>query len=192
MRNPVNRIKNQPKSLRLSVTTVIVAAAILCIGAVTVVSRQTVKVKAASNAANNQNRRAQVANSADKTNKNFVTVKVAGQDVQVDSQTGRMKELTPEEAQKMAAGLKQMVNRSTDGLVQVQHPDGSVSMDLEGRFQDVTVARVNKDGTVSQSCVNNPAAAGAFFGIDPKLIENQPDASQGGKKRRVSPSQNRN
>jgi hypothetical protein len=46
-------------------------------------------------------------------------------------------------------------------------------MDLEDRFQNVTVARVNKDGSVSQSCVDNPQAAGAFFGIDPKLMDDQ-------------------
>ncbi len=110
---------------------------------------------------------------AKKSKGNFTTVKVAGQDVEVDSQTGQMKELTPEEARKLAAGLKKMVNQSTEGLVQVQHADGSVSMDLEGRFQNVTVARVNEDGSVTQSCVDNPQAAGAFFGIDPKLIEDQ-------------------
>ncbi|MFN2515200.1 MAG: post-PEP-CTERM-1 domain-containing protein [Pyrinomonadaceae bacterium] len=183
MRKPVKRTKNPPRRFRLSVTTVIVATAIIAIGAVTVISRQTVKGEAA----NNQERRSLVANNADKADKNFVTVKVAGQDVQVDPQTGRMKELTPEEAQKMAAGLKKLINQSSEGLVQVQHADGTVSMDLEGRFQNVTVARVNKDGTVSQSCVDNPKAAGAFFGIDPKLIENQPDGSQ-----RRKPSPNRN
>ncbi len=176
---------NPTKRLRLSVTTVIVAIAILAIGAVTVVSRQTVRVKAA----NDQERRSLVANKADKADRNFVTVKVAGQDVQVDPQTGRMKELTPEEAQKMAAGLKQMVNQSTDGLVQVQHADGSVSMDLEGRFQNVTVARVNKDGTVSQSCVNNPKAAGAFFGIDPKLIDDKQNGTSE-QPTRVAPARN--
>jgi hypothetical protein len=103
----------------------------------------------------------------------LVTVRVAGHDVQVNSQTGQIQALTPEEAQKIAAGLKQMVNQSTEGLVQVQNADGSVSMDLKGRFQNVTVARVNKDGSVSESCVDNPQAAGDFFGIDPKLIENQ-------------------
>ena len=47
----------------------------------------------------------------------------------------------------------------------------SMSVNVEGRFQNVTVARTNTDGSISQSCVNNPQAAGAFFGIDPKLIE---------------------
>jgi hypothetical protein len=82
-----------------------------------------------------------------------------------------MRELTDEEARRLAAGLKQMVNKSTEGLSEVQHADGSVTMDLQDRFQNVLVARVNDDRSVSQSCVDNPEAAGAFFGIDPKLIE---------------------
>jgi hypothetical protein len=187
VKKPVKTTK-PTKRLPLSITTVVVAIAILAIAAVTVVSRQAVKVKTA----NDQERRSLVANSADKDEKKFVTVRVAGQDVQVDPQTGQMKELTPEEAQKMAAGLKQMVNQSSDGLVQVKHADGSVSMDLEDRFQNVTVARVNKDGSVTQACVDNPEAAGAFFGIDPKLIESQPTGSTSPRKPHVSPSQNRN
>lgn len=143
---------------RLKLTTVLVAAAVLAIAAVTVVSRQRAS-------ANGTERNAQVAEKS-----NYMKVKVAGQDVEVD-QNGKIKPLTPEEAQKLAAGLKDMVNQSTEGLEQVHHEDGSVSMDLKGRFQNVTVARVNEDGSVSQSCVDNPQAAGAFFGIDPKLIE---------------------
>ena len=145
----------------------IVATLVLGISAVTVLSRQTGRAKESKNP--------QTASIVPaKPNKNFVTMKVGGQDVKVDSQTGEIQPLTPQEAAKLAEGLKPMLNQSTEGLVQVQHPDGSVSVDLQGRFQDVTVARVNKDGSVSQSCVNNPKAAGAFFGIDPKQIENAP------------------
>jgi hypothetical protein len=151
------------------------AIAIVAVAAVTVVSRQKTRV----NEANNPQRTTVVAN-ASKNQSNFMTVKVAGQDVQVDPQTGKMKELTPEEAQKMAAGLKKMINQSSEGLVQVQHADGTVSMDMEGRFQNVAVARINKDGSISESCVDNPKAAGEFFGIDPKLIENQPSGSDSG------------
>jgi len=147
---------------RLTLTTALVATVILAIAAVAVASRQKAKATGASEA----ERSLQVANKS-----NFIKVRVAGQDVEVDSQTGRMRELTDEEARKLAAGLKQMVNKSTDGLSEVQHADGSVTMDLQDRFQNVLVARVNDDGSVSQSCVDNPEAAGAFFGIDPKLIE---------------------
>lgn len=152
---------------RLHVFGIIVGLTILVVGAVTVLSRQPAKVKEA--------KKQETATAIpDQPKKNYVTVKVGGQNIQVDSQTGQIQELTPEEAQKLAAGLKPMLNKSSDGLVTVQHPDGSVSMDLQGRFQNVAVARVNKDGTVSQSCVDNPRAAGAFFGIDPNLIENAP------------------
>src|SRR5436189_290320 len=48
--------------------------------------------------------------------------------------------LTPAEAQEVAAGIRQLVSQSTDGLVQVPHANGLVSMDLQGRFQNVTVA----------------------------------------------------
>jgi hypothetical protein len=156
--------KSAKKFPRLRLTTVLVAAVILAIAAVTVLSRQ----KARATEAGEADRSLQVARNP---KGNFVTVKVGGQDVEVDSQTGQIKELTPEEARKLAAGLNKMVNQSTEGLVQVQNADGSVSMDLEDHFQNVTVARVNEDGSVSQSCVDNPQAAGAFFGIDPKLIE---------------------
>ena len=85
-------------------------------------------------------------------------------------QTGQVKPLTQEEAQKLAEGLKQLINQSTDGLKNVNHPDGSVSIDLEGRFQSVAVAKRDEDGTLIESCVDNREAAAAFFGIDPQLV----------------------
>ena len=154
---------------RLHVFGILAAIAVLVVGAVTVLSRQTAKGPDAKK----QETASLIPN---KPNKKYVTVNMGGQDVHVDPQTGDIQPLTPQEAEKLAAGLKPMLNQSTEGLVQVQHPDGSVSVDLKGRFQNVTVARINKDGTVSQSCVDNPRSAGAFFGIDPKLIENAPKA----------------
>ena len=78
--------------------------------------------------------------------------------------------LTPAESQKMAAGIRTLVNQSTDGLVQMQHPNGSVSMDLQGRFQNVTVAKREADGTITQGCLDNVDTAAAFFEIDPQLV----------------------
>ena len=151
---------------RLHVFGIIVVVLILGISAVSVLSRQTAKV--------NEPNKPEAISAAPKPAKVYVTQKVAGQDPHVVGQDGEIQPLTPQEAEKLAAGLKPMLNQSTEGLVEVQHSDGSVSMDLEDRFQNVTVARVNKDGTVSTSCVDNPRAAGAFFGIDPKQIENAP------------------
>ena len=78
--------------------------------------------------------------------------------------TSRYRPLTPEELQKLAEGIKPLVNRLTEGLVQVRHADGSVSMDLQGRFQNVAVAKKEADGTIKTSCVDNLASFAAFFG----------------------------
>lgn len=169
---------------------IVMATAVFAIGAATVVSMQRQKGLAA----RVQHRESPAANVmpnlvANKDGKNYITVKVAGQDVQLDSQTGDMKPLTPQEAEKLAAGLKPMLNQSTEGLVQVHHADGSVSMDLQGRFQNVTVARMNADGSVTESCVDNPRAAGAFFGIDPKLLGDKRNGTSE-QPTRVAPARN--
>jgi len=178
---------NSAKKFRRSaLILVILATTSLAIGAaVTVISRQNVN-------ATSQNQEQNKALASRDANRSYVTVKVAGQDVQVDSQTGQLKELTPEETKKLAAGLKQEINQTTNGLVEVEQPDGSVTMELNGHFQNVTVAKRNDDGTLSESCVDNPRAAGEFFGIDPQLIEN-PDGTQATKPRtHIAPAKNQN
>lgn len=94
----------------------------------------------------------------------------SAQDGQSFSQA-QIRPLTQEEAQQMAEGLKKLVNQSTEGLQQVRHADGSVSMDLQGRFQNVVLARKADDGKVAQACVDNPESAAAFLGIDRELID---------------------
>jgi hypothetical protein len=158
VRKRLKIMKNSAKKSRrfLAISVVLVATAIIAAGAATMVSRQSSK---------------QLAPAAAASAKNNVTVRVVGQEAQLDSQTGQMKELTPEEARKMAEGLKQMINNSTEGLQAEQQADGSVSVDLQDRFQNVTLARVNQDGTVSTACVDNAEAAGEFLGIDPRMID---------------------
>lgn len=83
----------------------------------------------------------------------------------------QIRPLTQAEAQQMADGLKTLVNQSTEGLREVHHADGSVSMDLQGRFQSVALAKKAENGYVAQSCVDNPESAAAFFGINRELID---------------------
>lgn len=87
--------------------------------------------------------------------------------------SSQIRPLTQEEAQKLAQGIGQLVNKSTDGLVSVRHPDGTVSMDLQGRFQNVALAKKNDDGSISQACVDTPESAARFFEIDPQLVQDQ-------------------
>jgi hypothetical protein len=137
------------------------AIVVIAIGAITVISRQ-----------GGASAKSATPTHASQTvqNQKYLTVKVAGQEVQVNPQTGQVRQMTPEQAQRLADSLKTMLNKSSEGLVQEQHPDGSVSMDLQGRFQNVVVARVEADGTVTQSCIDKPKQAASFFGIDPALL----------------------
>jgi cell division protein FtsN len=171
MKNRQNNSRSAKRHRRLPILVVICAIAFLALGAVTVISRQ----KSAARSTSSSNTKfAPEPKPAGK----ILTVKVAGQDVQVDPNTGQIKPLTAQEKQQLADGLKKMLNRSTDDLVEVHHPDGSVSMELKDHFQNVAVARVNEDGTVSRSCVDNPESAAAFFGIDPELVGGKRTSTQ--------------
>lgn len=92
---------------------------------------------------------------------NFVTVTVGGKKIQVNALRLQQEPLTQDQSQQIADALKD--NKSTDGLVQVQHADGTVEMDLQGRFQNVMLAKKNDDGSVSEACVDSPEAASAFL-----------------------------
>ncbi len=96
-------------------------------------------------------------------------IRLAGQ----QNDTGQIRPLTQEEAQRLAEGIRELVNPSSEGLKQVKQADGSVSVDLEGRFQNVVLARKSEDG-VAQACVDNRPAAAAFLGIDPELMKDSP------------------
>jgi len=100
----------------------------------------------------------------------YVTRSVGGQTVQIDPQTGQVRPLTQEEAQRLADGLKSLANQSIEGLEQVRHADGSVSVDLQDRFQNVALAQKQADGKVAQTCIDNPQAGAAFFGLDQSLV----------------------
>jgi hypothetical protein len=78
-------------------------------------------------------------------------------------QTPSIQELTPEEARILTEAVTPMVNKSTDGLVESPNADGGVAVDVKDRFQNVTIARRNADGSISYTCVDTPESASAFF-----------------------------
>jgi hypothetical protein len=87
---------------------------------------------------------------------------VAGQKVAIDAKTGKLRQPTKEESRRLGQAMKTMINRSTDGLTVKEHANGMKSVDLQGRFQSVAVAKKNADGTVSERCVTNKSEADAF------------------------------
>lgn len=102
--------------------------------------------------------------------RHYVTTNAAGQPIVQDRQTGETRPLTRQEAETLAQGIRQLVKPTAEGLVQVRHANGMVSMDLQGHFQNVSIARKEADGSISQSCVNDLESAASFFDIDPALL----------------------
>jgi hypothetical protein len=146
----------------------VAAATLLLVGVVGAVSMQN---EPAVLKAQVPGRKSDVSNQSGKGNsRHYVTSNAAGQPVVLDRQTGETRPLTPQEASTLAEGLKQLINPTTDGLVEVRHANGGVSMDLQGHFQNVMLAKKEADGSVSQSCVNDLESAADFFEIDPALL----------------------
>ena len=150
MRKQSRKNSSTGSARRSSITMALIAIAIIAVGAVTVVSRQNLSDRQPTKTT------MQNLNSA------------AGQNHALTSD-----QLTQSDRDALAGGLKDMIDQSTEGLAEIHHKDGSVSVNIEDRFQSVTVAK-DDNGRLSQSCVDNPQAAGAFFNIDPKLIEKKP------------------
>ncbi|HEY7171484.1 MAG TPA: hypothetical protein VH417_11595 [Vicinamibacterales bacterium] len=90
---------------------------------------------------------------------------VATRAITVDRQTGQLRVPTAEETQELVDRLVAMTNRSTDGLQAVTLANGTTTVDLQGRFESVMVARPNPDGTSEVRCVNTFAEAADFLGL---------------------------
>lgn len=89
-------------------------------------------------------------------------VAAAGLVAYIDPSTGGLT-TTPTEEQRAAlrSALAALVNESDAGLFEVTLPDGTVMMDLQGRFQEALVVQLAPDGTRQYSCVSSVQDAAA-------------------------------
>lgn len=131
------------------------ACVLLAAGAVTVIARY------GSPSAAPPPQKQPAATAAKSAAGNYVTVEVGGKSIRVNALAMQQGPLTQAASQQIADALKD--NQSTDGLVEVKHPDGTVEMDLQNHFQDVVIAKKNDDGSLSTACVDNAEAASAFL-----------------------------
>ncbi len=67
---------------------------------------------------------------------------------------------------KLADTIRRLTDRSSEGLVEQTLHDGTVFFDLEGRFQNVMLGRVDSNGEPAAACVTSLAEANDFFGRD--------------------------
>jgi hypothetical protein len=63
----------------------------------------------------------------------------------------------------LGALIEKLADRSSVGLVSVTQPDGSESIDLQGRFQQVVLAQLIDGDQAITSCVNSVAEADIFL-----------------------------
>lgn len=99
----------------------------------------------------------------------------AGQQAAVDPKTGKVRTPTPEELQVLTESLKN--NESTEGLAPRTLPNGTVAIDLQGRFESSMIAKKEADGTISRACVSNAKQAEAFLKGDKKKAEKDKKAA---------------
>ena len=81
-----------------------------------------------------------------------------GQKAAVDAQTGKLRQPTAAEMKELSEGTKKMLTPSKPTMV-TQHADGTLSMELNEEYLDVSVVTINPDGTLKMSCVKGMSKA---------------------------------
>jgi hypothetical protein len=85
-------------------------------------------------------------------------MEAAGMVVGIDPETGKLGPPTAEqrrELEQIAASERTLLSRSSVGLVEEHRPDGTVHVDLQGRFQDYMTVRIGPDGSKAFGCVDD-------------------------------------
>lgn len=104
---------------------------------------------------------------------NQVRVNDDGLKVFIDPATGKVRQPTPGEVQALDQALASLGDKSLKNIRATQYADGTVSIALNGAFMNSAVVRVNPNGTVSQACTDDAAAAAAFMNGGAPAAEEQ-------------------
>jgi hypothetical protein len=97
-------------------------------------------------------------------------VAAEGAQVAADPQSGKLRPPTREEVEALLQGMKPYLDQSSEGLPTIQGAGGAVGVDLQDRFQNVSVARVTPGG-VQTECVTTSAEAREFLERSPSPPE---------------------
>ena len=84
----------------------------------------------------------------------------------IDPKTRQLRPPTEDELHELSQSQARLLNRSPQGLQVTSHPTGMRSVNLQGRFWNVSVARLGANGALSQACVADLTSAGAFLRSD--------------------------
>jgi hypothetical protein len=91
-------------------------------------------------------------------------VKLAGRKVRIDKNSGKLRDLSQQEARELVATLTAMTTRTERAA---QTSGGGSLLELTG-FDHVLVGRSNEDGTTDVQCVSSLEEAVSFLSQQPK------------------------
>lgn len=96
----------------------------------------------------------------------------AGVSVHIDPETGEILGYRRVERplDRLDDRLREALSRSSEGLEPVVLPDGSVQVDLQGRFRHLGVARIGNDGQPYLGCFDHPTTIINFLEQDDMLL----------------------
>ena len=83
----------------------------------------------------------------------------------VDQQTGELRMPTRQEIDQAVASLATLAKRQPEGLRQSALSSGAISVDLDGGYGGVMLARPKGDGTWETKCVFTIEEGAAFLGL---------------------------
>lgn len=83
----------------------------------------------------------------------------AGMQVALDPETGEFGMPTPAQRRELSLDLERDLSHSDEGLQVEYRADGARHVNLEGRFQSFSVARIRDDGSVDFQCVQGEGEA---------------------------------
>jgi hypothetical protein len=92
-------------------------------------------------------------------------VQLAGRKVRIDKKSGKLRDLSQQEARELVSTLTAMTTR-TEGAA-ARTPAGASLVQMNG-FDHVLVGRPNENGTTDVRCVNSLEEAVAFLSQQPK------------------------
>lgn len=104
-------------------------------------------------------------NAQDANRADDAAVRLAGRKVRIDKSTGKLRDLSQEEARELVATLTAMTAR-TDRTVTTARAGGALTQ-ITG-FDHVLVGRPNEDGTTDVLCVSSVDEAVSFLSQQPK------------------------
>lgn len=85
----------------------------------------------------------------------------------VDPLTGKLRQPTSKEFKALSEQMTKMFAAAPTSVTVTEYADGTISADLGEAFMNMTLIRINPDGTSSETCVETLGQALEFFAQTP-------------------------